>query len=84
MQSGLEAGKAIKEIYKKIGLKELYEEYEEAFCSDAEIILPDKVKTVCEGPIIALEYKPKECIVSEDEHSITCEPGKIVTSSFPG
>ena len=62
----------------------IYEEYEEAFCSDAEIILPDKVKTVCEGPIIALEYKPKECIVSEDEHSITCEPGKIVMTKTPG
>jgi len=62
----------------------IYEEYEEAFCSDGEITSPGKEKTVCEGPTIALEYKPKECVVSEDEHSITCEPGKIVMTKTPG
>jgi hypothetical protein len=62
----------------------IYEEYEDAFCTEPEIILPGKEKTVCEGPTIALEYKPKECVVSEDEHSITCEPGKIVMTKKPG
>jgi len=62
----------------------IYEEYEEVFCTEQDPILPEKVKTVCEGPIIALEYKPKECVVSEDEHSITCEPGKIVMTKTPG
>jgi hypothetical protein len=62
----------------------IYEEYEEVFCTETDPILPGKEKTVCEGPIIALEYKPKECVVSEDEHSITCEPGKIVMTKTPG
>jgi hypothetical protein len=62
----------------------IYEEYEDAFCTEYDYTLPGKEKTVCEGPTIALEYKPKECIVSEDEHSITCEPGKIVMTKTPG
>lgn len=64
----------------------IYEEYEDAFCIPAEINTDfgEKVPTKCEGPTIRLEYEPKECIVSDEDHSITCKPGKLLLRKYPG
>lgn len=64
----------------------VYETYEDAFCTPADY--PGdfglKIPTTCEGPTIRLEYEPKECVVSDDDHAITCQPGRLVLKKYPG
>ena len=77
----------IKDANSLLEAEAVYAEYEEAFCEPAEWnadTFGQKVPTVCEGPTIRLEYEPKECVVSEDEHSISCQPGRLVMKKYPG
>ena len=43
-----------------------------------------KIPTKCKGPTIKLEYEPKVCIVSDQDHKIECKPGRLVMTKKPG
>jgi len=89
---------AMKEATSLAEAQDVWESYEDELCEpwsmniegphqgdfeDGDFFL-QKVPTKCKGPEIKLEYKPKECIVSDDDHSIECKPGKIVMKKKPG
>jgi hypothetical protein len=89
---------AIKDATTLAEAEAVYREYEAEICTPWQMniagehqgeftdeeLFGEKVATECYGPQIKLEYVPKECIVSDDDHSIECKPGKIVMKKKPG
>ena len=89
---------AIKDATNLAEAQAVYDEYEAEVCEpwmmnvagdhqgtfEDDELFGEKVATECSGPQIKLEYVPKTCIVSDDDHSIECKPGKIVMKKKPG
>lgn len=62
-----------------VGLLQAIEDH----CYLGEFEPSEKVNSLCKGPEIELEMKPKTCYIDASGHSIDCQPAKLVMKKKP-